>query len=808
VLEGGPKKEKNSSKIPPNMPLLPVRDIVIYPYMILPLFVGRDKSIKAVEDAMSSYDRKIFLVAQKESKIEDPAPDDIYNFGTIATIIKLLRLPDGRIKILVHGVMRGEVQKFKQQDPYFLAKIKQITEPDMSEHTLEVEALMRNVKGQLEKSVNLGKALLPDVVIIAMNIEDPGKLADLIVSNLVLKIDESQKVLQTFDPVNRLKLVNEYLTKELEVLAMQKKIQSQAKEEMDKDHREYILRQQLKAIQQELGHVDEKAAEIDDIKQKIVAAKMPKDVEKEAMKNLIRLERMHPEAAEAGMIRNYLEWLVDVPWSKHTKDNLDIQQASQVLDEDHYDLEKVKERILEYLSVRKLKKKMKGPILCFVGPPGVGKTSLGKSIARALGRKFVRMSLGGVRDEAEIRGHRRTYIGSLPGRIIQGIKQSGTNNPVFMLDEVDKIGADFRGDPSAALLEVLDPEQNFAFSDHYLGVPFDLSNVMFITTANLLDPILPAFRDRMEILLISGYTEMEKIKIAERYLIPKQLEENGITSEHLVLKEDVLLKIITEYTREAGVRNLEREIAAIFRKRARKLAEGMTDKVAVNKKNVEKYLGIPRFKKEEEYEEDTVGVSTGLAWTEAGGDIIHIEATTMKGKGCLTLTGHLGDIMKESAQAAFSYARTRCESLGIKDDAYINRDIHIHVPAGAIPKDGPSAGVPMAISLISVLTNRPIRRDVAMTGEITLRGRILPVGGLKAKVLAAKRAGIGTVIVPEKNKNDIEDLPEDVKSKVNFIFIKNVDEVLDVVLKKKNPFPSNKVKEPRSKALEMEYSQI
>jgi len=808
VLEGGPKKEKNSSKIPPNMPLLPVRDIVIYPYMILPLFVGRDKSIKAVEDAMSSYDRKIFLVAQKESKIEDPTPDDIYNFGTIATIIKLLRLPDGRIKILVHGVMRGEVQKFKQQDPYFLAKIKQINEPDMSEHTLEVEALMRNVKGQLEKSVNLGKALLPDVVIIAMNIEDPGKLADLIVSNLVLKIDESQKVLQTFDPVSRLKLVNEYLTKELEVLAMQKKIQSQAKEEMDKDHREYILRQQLKAIQQELGHVDEKAAEIDDIKNKIVAAKMPKDVEKEAMKNLIRLERMHPEAAEAGMIRNYLEWLVDVPWSKHTKDNLDIQQASQVLDEDHYDLEKVKERILEYLSVRKLKKKMKGPILCFVGPPGVGKTSLGKSIARALGRKFVRMSLGGVRDEAEIRGHRRTYIGSLPGRIIQGIKQSGTNNPVFMLDEVDKIGADFRGDPSAALLEVLDPEQNFSFSDHYLGVPFDLTNVMFITTANLLDPILPAFRDRMEILLISGYTEMEKVKIAERYLIPKQLEENGITSEHLILKEDVLLKIITEYTREAGVRNLEREIATICRKRARKLAEGNADTVTVNKKNVEKYLGIPRFKKEEEYEEDTVGVSTGLAWTEAGGDIIHIEATTMKGKGCLTLTGHLGDIMKESAQAAFSYARTRCEALGIKDDAYINRDIHIHVPAGAIPKDGPSAGVPMAISLISVLTNRPIRRDVAMTGEITLRGRILPVGGLKAKVLAAKRAGIGTVIVPEKNKNDIEDLPDEVKSEINFVFIKNVDEIIDVVLKKNNPFPSNKAKEPRSKTLEMEYSQI
>ncbi|MGA1839098.1 MAG: endopeptidase La [bacterium] len=790
------------------MPLLPVRDIVIYPYMILPLFVGREKSIKAVEDSMSSYDRKIFLVAQKESKIEEPSPDDIYTFGTIATIIKLLRLPDGRIKILVHGVMRGQIQKYKQKDPFFLAKIKQITEPDMSEHTLEVEALMRNVKAQLEKSVNLGKALLPDVVIIAMNIEDPGKLADLIVSNLVLKIDESQRVLQTFDPISRLKLVNDYLTKELEVLAMQKKIQSQAKEEMDKDHREYILRQQLKAIQQELGHVDEKTAEIDELKQKIDSAKMPEEVEKEATKQIIRLERMHPEAAEAGMIRNYLEWLVDLPWSKHTKDNLDIQQASKVLDEDHYDLEKVKERILEYLSVRKLKNKMKGPILCFVGPPGVGKTSLGKSIARALGRKFVRISLGGVRDEAEIRGHRRTYIGSLPGRIIQGIKHAGTNNPVFMLDEVDKIGADFRGDPSAALLEVLDPEQNYAFSDHYLGVPFDLSNVMFITTANLLDPILPAFRDRMEILLISGYTEMEKLKIAEKYLIPKQLEENGLTSENLILKEDAVLKVITEYTREAGVRNLEREIAAICRKRARKLAEGMSETVTVTSQNLYDYLGLSKFKKGEEYEEDTIGVATGLAWTEAGGDIIHIESTTMKGRGALTLTGHLGDIMKESAQAAFSYARTKCEAWGIGEEIYINRDIHIHVPAGAIPKDGPSAGVPMAISLISVLTNRPIRSDVAMTGEITLRGRILPVGGLKAKVLAAKRAGINTVIVPEKNKSDIEDLQEEVKSKVNFVFTKNIDEVLKEVFREDIHVHNGKIEQTKSNSLQVEYSQI
>jgi len=809
MLENGPKKDQGSTTIPSCMPLLPVRDIVIYPYMILPLFVGREKSIKAVEESMTNFDRKIFLVAQKDSKTEEPAPEDIYTFGTIATIIKLLRLPDGRIKILVHGVMRGEIQKFKQQNPYFQAKIRQISEPDMSEHTLEVEALMRNVKAQLEKSVNLGKALLPDVVIIAMNIEDPGKLADLIVSNLVLKIEESQKVLQTFDPISRLKLVNEYLAKELEVLAMQKKIQSQAKEEMDKDHREYILRQQLKAIQQELGQVDEKTAEIEELKHRITDAKMTSEVEKEAIKQLIRLERMHPEAAEAGMLRNYIEWLADLPWSKHTKDNLDIQQASKVLDEDHYDLEKVKERILEYLSVRKLKKRMKGPILCFVGPPGVGKTSLGKSIARALGRKFVRISLGGVRDEAEIRGHRRTYIGSLPGRIIQGIKQAGTNNPVFMLDEVDKIGADFRGDPSAALLEVLDPEQNFAFSDHYLGVPFDLSNVMFITTANLLDPILPAFRDRMEIIILTGYTEMEKLKIAERYLIPKQMDENGITLEHLAISKDSILKVITEYTREAGVRNLEREIATICRKRARKLAEGINIKpVTVTPRNLHRYLGITKFKKEDEYDEDSIGVATGLAWTESGGDIIHIEATTMKGKGCLTLTGHLGDIMKESAQAAFSYARSKCEYWGIAEEAYTTRDIHIHVPAGAIPKDGPSAGVPMAVSLISVLTNKPIRRDVAMTGEITLRGRILPVGGLKAKVLAAKRAGITTVIVPEKNRNDIEDLASEVKSKVKFIFTKNMDQVLDLIFNHETSLPSRTVQKDPAAALEVEYSHI
>ncbi|MBN2373397.1 endopeptidase La [bacterium] len=784
MADHGSQKGQGSANVPSHMPLLPVRDIVVYPYMILPLFVGRDKSIKAVEESMASYDRKIFLTAQKDSQVEEPSPGDIYNFGTIANIIKLLRLPDGRIKILVHGIMRGELQKFKEYDPYFLVKVRQVHESDMSEHTLEVEALMRNVKAQLERSVSLGKALLPDVVVIAMNIEDPGKLADLIVSNLSLKIEESQRVLQTINAIERLKLVSEFLAKELELLAMQKKIQSQAKDEMDKDHREYFLRQQLKAIQQELGQTDQKTAEIEEMKQKILKAQMPKEVEKEATKQLLRLERMHPEAAEAGMVRNYLEWLIDLPWSKQTEDNLDIQQASKVLDEDHYDLEKVKERILEYLSVRKLKDRMKGPILCFVGPPGVGKTSLGKSIARALGRKFVRISLGGVRDEAEIRGHRRTYIGSLPGRIIQGIKQAGTNNPVFMMDEVDKVGSDFRGDPSAALLEVLDPEQNYAFSDHYLEVPFDLSNVMFITTANLLDPILPAFRDRMEIIHLSGYTEMEKLKIAERYLIPKQLEENGITSSHLVFHSKAILGIITEYTRESGVRNLEREIASVCRKRARKLAEGDGGLVHVTTRNLQRYLGISKFKNSDEYNDDTVGLAIGLAWTESGGDIIHVEASTMKGKGNLTLTGHLGEIMKESAQTALSFARSKCEAWGVKESAYMDRDIHIHVPAGAIPKDGPSAGITMATAIVSVLSDTPVRKNIAMTGEITLRGRVLHVGGLKSKVLAAKRAGINTIIVPEKNKNDIEDLPPEVRSKITFAYVRHIDEVLELALKR------------------------
>jgi len=784
VVEPVLKKEQDSANIPNHMPLLPIRDIVVYPYMILPLIVGREKSIKAVEESMANYDKKIFLAAQKDSQVEEPMPEDIYTFGTMASIIKLLRIPDGRIKILIHGFMRGEIQRFKQSEPYFLAKIRHIIEKDLNEHTLEVEALMRNVKAQLEKSVTLGKALLPDVVIIAMNIDDPGKLADLIVSNLSLKIEESQTVLQTINPVIRLKLVNDFLAKELKLLEMQKQIKEKTKEEMDKDHREYFLRQQLKAIQQELGISDDKAPEIEELKQKISKANMPEDIEKEALLQLNRLERMHVESAEATIVRNYLDWLIALPWSIKTEDNIDIKQASNVLDEDHYDLEKVKERILEYLSVRKLKQKMKGPILCFVGPPGVGKTSLGKSIARALGRKFVRISLGGVRDEAEIRGHRRTYVAALPGRIIQGIRQAGSNNPVFMLDEVDKIGADFRGDPSAALLEVLDPEQNNSFTDHYLGVPFDLSNVIFITTANLLDPILPAFRDRMEIIHISGYTDLEKLKIAQRFLIPRQLEENGLTADQLIFQERAILKIINEYTKEAGVRNLEREIASICRKRAKKLAEGIHKKATITALNLHFYLGLSKVRKENTSSDDQVGIATGLAWTEYGGDIIHVEALRIQGKGAQTFTGRLGEIMKDSAKIAISIARAKCQNLGIDPKDNIERDIHIHVPAGAIQKDGPSAGITMTTALISEMTNTPVRKDVAMTGEITLKGNVLAVGGLKAKVIAAKRAGIYNIIVPQENKNEIMELPPEVKRKIKFVFAQNIDQVLEVALKK------------------------
>ena len=775
-----PENKSSQVEIPEILPLLPIRDIVIYPYMMLPLFVGRDVSIRAVEEALSR-DRLIFLVSQMNSSEENPAPADIHRVGTIASIMRMLKLADGRVKILVQGLSKGEVDTYLRERPFFEVKIRKVIEPTLAEVPIEVEALMRTAKEKIEQILNL-KNLPPEIVMVTDNISDPGVLADLVASNLRLKIEESQAILEIFDPIERLKKVNELLARELELSTMQARIQNQAKEEMSKTQRDYYLREQLKQIQQELGEGDERAEELNELKKQIEKAKMPNEVKREADKQLRRLEQMHPESSEASLVRTYLDWLVDLPWSKKTKDNLNIKKAKEVLDEDHYDLEKIKERILEYLAVNKLRRKIKGPILCFVGPPGVGKTSLGRSIARSLGRNFVRVSLGGVRDEAEIRGHRRTYVGALPGRIIQGIKQAASNNPVFILDEIDKVGADFRGDPSAALLEVLDPEQNHAFSDHYLNVPFDLSNVLFICTANLLDPIPAALADRMEVIQLSGYTNEEKLAIARKYLIPRQFSDNGISPSHLEISDDAVLRVIAEYTKEAGLRNLEREIASICRKVARKVAEGKTEPTRVNRANVHTFLGAPKFLPEAEQEHHEIGVATGLAWTSTGGEILYVEASLSRGRGNLTLTGQLGDVMKESAQAAVSYARAHAKELGIEPDFYQKLDIHIHVPAGAIPKDGPSAGITMATALISALTKRPVSRDVAMTGEITLRGRVLPIGGLKEKSLAAFRAGIKTLVVPDRNQKDLDEIPKVLRRKLKWVLAKNMSDVLSTAL--------------------------
>jgi len=770
--------------IPDALPLLPIRDIVIFPFMIVPLFVGREKSVNAVDMALTK-ERLVFLATQKDIADEEPNPKDLYQIGTVGMIMRMLKLPDGRVKILVQGLTRAAIKQYMLEKPTYVVSIEKIKEAPILQPTLEVEAMMRNVREQLEQLSSLGKVISPEIMMIIESMNEPGRLADIVAANLGLKVEAAQNILETMEPVKRLERVNEYLVKELQVSTMQAKIQSQAKEEMDKTQREYFLREQMRAIRSELGELEEVTEEIDEIRKKIKKSKMPAEVEKEALKQTDRLESMHPDAAESAIIRTYLDWLVDLPWSKSTKDNLDIRKAKKVLDEDHYNLEKVKERILEYLAVRKLHQKSKGPILCFVGPPGVGKTSLGKSIARAMGRKFVRISLGGIKDEAEIRGHRRTYVGALPGRIIQGMKQAGTNNPVFMMDEIDKIGTDFRGDPSSALLEVLDPEQNNAFSDHYLNLPFDLSKVMFITTANLLDPIPEALKDRMEVLELSGYTEEEKLEIAKKYIVDRQLSENGLNKKLIQITDEAIKKVITQYTKEAGLRNLEREIASLCRKVARKVAEGEKGLAVIAPHTVEEYLGVPKHLPETEQEEDEVGVATGLAWTPVGGEILYIEASIMKGRGNLTLTGHLGEVMKESAQAALSYARSRAKVLGLDDDFYKELDIHIHVPAGAIPKDGPSAGVTMATALISTLTKVPARKDVAMTGEITLRGRVLPIGGVKEKALAALRAKIKTIILPDRNKKDIEEIPKDIQKKMDFVFVKHMDDVLRVALKKK-----------------------
>ncbi len=779
-----PPTPPSIESIPEVLPLLPVRDIVVFPYMVLPLFVGRDLSIKAIEAALSS-NRLIFLTTQKDHETEQPDPQDLHRTGTVGVIMRMLKLPDERIKILVQGLAKGRITEFLQSDPYFTVQIEKVSDSETPSAPLEKEATIRTTRERLEKVLGMGKVLMPDILTVIENLDDPGRLSDIIASNLGLKVPITQEILEMEDPLLRLKRVNEILGNEEDVLSMQQKIQAEAKGEMDKTQREYFLREQLKAIQKELGELDDRAEEVADFRQRIQELQMPEKVLKEAEKQLKRLEKMHQDTAEAGTIRTYLEWLVELPWNTFSTDNLDIAQASKVLHEDHYDLERVKERILEYLAVRKLKSKMKGPILCFVGPPGVGKTSLGKSIARALGREFVRMSLGGTRDEAEIRGHRRTYVGALPGRIIQGLKQAGTNNPVFMLDEVDKIGMDFRGDPSAALLEVLDPEQNNAFVDHYLGVPVDLSHVMFITTANLTDPILSALKDRMEIIEIPGYSEEEKLGIAQRYLIPRQLEEHGISEEHLHISHASLIQIISQYTKEAGVRNLERELANVMRKVAKRIAENKIKEYRVSPRNLHHYLGVPKFIPDQEQEKDEVGVSTGLAWTETGGDVLYVEASAIKGKGQLTLTGHLGEVMKESAQAALSFIRSQAKSLGIDATTFQKQDLHVHVPAGAIPKDGPSAGITIATALASCLSQLPVKRDIAMTGEVTLRGRILPIGGLKEKVLAAKRAHIPIIIIPKRNQKDVEDIPKHLLRGLKFIFVENMAEVLKVALRSK-----------------------
>ncbi|CAN5862231.1 endopeptidase La [soil metagenome] len=772
--------------IPPELPVLPLRDIVIYPFMIVPLFVSRDRSIKAVDEALSQ-NRMILLVSQKDLDKEEPTQEDLYRVGTVAVIMRMLKLPDGRIRILIQGLSRARVESVVAGNDFIKASIVPIPEPLPPINSLEVEALVRNVRSLMERAANLGKNISPEVLAIIANLDDAGRLADLSASNLELKVGDAQSVLDIFDPILRLRRVNDLLSKEIDVLTVQQEINTQARADIDRSQREYFLRQQLKAIQSELGEGNELFEEIEQYRDKILKAKMPQPAEEESLRQLKKLERMHPDTAETATLRNWLDIITDLPWSKSSKDNLNLKKAERILDEDHYGLERVKERIVEALAVRKLKEKPKGSILCLVGPPGVGKTSLGRSIARALNRKFVRLSLGGLHDEAEIRGHRRTYVGAMPGRIVQAIQQAETTNPLIMLDEIDKVGADFRGDPSSALLEVLDPEQNSTFRDNYLNVTFDLSNVMFMTTANVLDTIQPALRDRMEIIFLSGYTEEEKLEIARRHLLPKQIEENGLDKTDVKFDRKAITKIIGEYTQEAGLRQLEREIGKVCRKIARKKAEleEKFETVKVVPQTIKNYLRAPKIFPEVALKKDEIGTVTGLAWTAVGGDILFIEALKTKGKGKLQLTGQLGEVMQESAQAAFSFAKARASELGIEDDAFEKYDIHIHLPEGAIPKDGPSAGITLATAIVSVLSQRAVKKDVAMTGEITLRGNVLPVGGVKEKLLAARRAHIKTVILPTPNKRDLEDLPQEVIEDLTFIFVENVREVFREALRDK-----------------------
>ncbi|KJS71513.1 MAG: DNA-binding protein [Desulfotomaculum sp. BICA1-6] len=775
------------------LPLLPLRGILVFPYMVIHLDVGREKSVQAIEEAMLK-ERAIFLATQKDAQTDDPGEEDIYTVGTVAEVKQLLKLPGGTIRVLVEGIARARIKDYASKDPYFTVNIEQYDE--IEGKNAQVEALMRNLVTQFEQYVKLSKKIPPETVVAVVNIEEPGRLADIVASHLTLRIEDKQAILEAVDTVPRLEKLCSIMARELEIVELERKINVRVRKQMEKTQKEYYLREQIKAIQRELGDKDDRMAEGEELRDKIEKAKLPKEVEEKAFKELDRLEKMPPMAAEATVVRNYLDWLLALPWTKGTRDRLDINKAQIVLDEDHYGLDIVKERILEYLAIRKLAKKMKGPIICFVGPPGVGKTSLGRSIARALERKFVRLSLGGVRDEAEIRGHRRTYVGAMPGRIVQGMKTAGSKNPVFLLDEVDKMSMDFRGDPSSALLEVLDPEQNSTFSDHYIETPYDLSNVMFITTANVQHNIPRPLQDRMEIIYIPGYTEEEKLQIAMRHLVPKQIKEHGMDDKMIQISEKAVRRVVREYTRESGVRNLERNIASLCRKAAKQIVAGKTKRVRVNVQKLEQFLGKPRFRYGTAEQEDQIGITTGLAWTEVGGDTLQVEVTIYKGKGKLTLTGKLGDVMKESAQASYSYVRSRAAELGINESVFEKYDLHIHVPEGAIPKDGPSAGITMATALASALTNRKVRHDVAMTGEITLRGRVLPIGGLKEKVLAAHRAGIKTIILPMDNRKDTEEIPTNVKKQLELVLVDHMDEVLNVALRETKMAPRKAEIEP------------
>ncbi|MHB9144072.1 MAG: endopeptidase La [Symbiobacteriia bacterium] len=772
-------KDTTKSNTAREYPLLPLRGQVVFPYMTVPLEVGREKSISALDEAMAQ-DRRMVLVMQRDSKVDDPTAADIFTVGTLVEVKQVVRVAGGTMKVVFEGLARVRIKKYLSEEPHFRVQAEE--RADVDERTSEAEALMRSLIHAYEQFIKASKKVPPEALVSVISVEEPGRLADVVANHLNLKVEDKQAVLEAIDVKDRLEKVHDTVSREMELLELEKKINVRVRKQMERTQKEYYLREQMKAIQKELGERDEKGTESDEFRTKLEELGMPQEAKEKALREVERLEKMPPMAAEAVVVRNYLEWLVALPWSASTDDNIDLDQAERVLEEDHHGLKRVKERIVEYLAIRKLVDQIKGPILCLVGPPGVGKTSLAKSVARAMNRKFVRVSLGGVRDEAEVRGHRRTYVGAMPGRVIQGMRTAGSHNPVFLLDEIDKMNADFRGDPSSALLEVLDPEQNANFSDHYIEMPFDLSRVMFITTANVAYNIPRPLLDRMEVIHISGYTEDEKVEIAKRHLLPKQLKDHGIKTEQLEISENVLRLIIREYTREAGVRNLERELANICRKTARELVKGESAQVRVSTQSLHKYLGSPRFTWGRAEEEDEVGVALGLSVTEAGGDVMPIEVTLMKGKGDLLLTGKLGEVMKESAQAGFSYIRSRAEQLGIAEDFHEKVDIHVHVPEGAIPKDGPSAGITMATAVVSALTGRPVRRDVAMTGEITLRGRVLPIGGLKEKILAAHRAGVTTVILPKENKKDLEDVPVNVARKLDFVLVSHMDEVLPVAL--------------------------